>query len=338
MQKLTIFLAAVLIACLGYSQEKKCKNLVFEGAGIRGIAYSGVIKALEDKNIIEDIEKVGGTSAGAITALLVSLGYESDEIYDIISRTKFKKFNDGEYIFIGGFSRLNSKYGWYKGDNVNEWLENIIVEKTGNPDIRFSQLREKGYKDLYVTATCINKQKQIIFSAETYPQMKIKDAVRISMSIPLYFEAVFIDNEGKVYNNKNEKEGLDVVVDGGIIGNFPISMFDAEKLDSLNNKIRIPNFETLGIRIDSDLQIKSDSLNQELVPIPISDINDYLEAFYILILENLNRSPLIEEDWKRTISVSSVGISPRIKKLSEKQKKSLIKSGEKSTNLYLNKF
>ena len=66
-----------------------------------------------------------------------------------------------------------------------------------------------------------------------------------------------------------------------------------------------------------------------IVPIP--------PLSYIIILENLNRMPLIPEDWDRTISVSSVGITPRIKKLTELQKESLIKSGETSTRKYLNK-
>ena len=337
MKKIVTVLLLGILVNIGYSQNIKYENLVFEGAGIRGIAYSGVLSELEKNNIIKHIVRVGGTSAGAITALMVSLGYSSDEIFDIISSTKFQKFNDGEYMFIGGFSRLGSKYGWYKGEAFTKWLDKIIFAKTGNSEITFSELKDKGYKQLYVTATCLNKQKLIVFSAETYPQMKIRDAVRISMSIPLYFEAVFIDSKGHVYEENNKDKNLDIVVDGGIIGNYPIFIFDSLQVDSLNNQIRIPNRKTLGIRIDSDLQIKNDSSSKELVPIQINNISDYLEALYILILENLNRTPLIPEDWERTISVSSVGIGPRIKKLSKEQKEALIKSGKLSTQRYLNK-
>lgn len=327
----------VFIVNFAFTQNNTYENLVFEGAGIRGIAYSGVLSELEEHKILDDIVKVGGTSAGAITALMVSLGYTSSELLEIISDTKFQKFNDGEYMFIGGFSRMNSKYGWYKGDAFTEWLETIISDKTGHPEITFMELKTKGFKQLFVTGTCMNKQKLIVFSADTYPEMKVKDAVRISMSIPLYFEAVFIDSQGKVYDENDISKNLDVVVDGGIIGNFPIFMFDTIRLDSLNNQVRIPNYKTLGIRIDSDLQIKNDSLSKELVPLPIENMNDYLVAFYVLILENLNRISLIPEDWERTISVSSVGISPRIKKLSKEQKELLIKSGEKSTQVFLSK-
>jgi NTE family protein len=87
-------------------------------------------------------------------------------------------------------------------------------------------LHAKGFKDLYITGTCLNKQQLIVFSYETYPKMKVKDAVRISASIPLYFEAVFIDKDGKVISHPKRKEGLDIMVDGGFTGNFPIRMFD----------------------------------------------------------------------------------------------------------------
>ncbi|MDF2454831.1 MAG: patatin [Cytophagaceae bacterium] len=312
------------------------ENLVFEGAGIRGLAYSGVIKQLEDHQIMPHIKKVGGTSAGAITALMISLGYDSKEIYEIISTTKFQKFNDGQFIFIGGFSRMNSRYGWYKGAAFIKWLEQLIEEKTGDKDITFSQLVAKGYKELYITGTCLNKQKLLIFSAQTYPNMKIKDAVRISMSVPVYFEAVFIDQDGKVYKKPNAKANLDVVVDGGVIRNFPIFMFDSISMAS-GKPVRIPNMKTIGIRIDSELQIQNDSISQELVEMPIHNMTDYLNSFYILILENLNRNTLTTEDWKRTISVSSVGISPRIKKLSPAQKQAFIDSGEKYTLAFLQK-
>lgn len=322
---LIFFLHFIAIA---YSQNQNYKNLVFEGAGIRGIAYCGTLKILEEQNILEDIEKVGGTSAGAITALMVSLGYSSSEIAEIISDTNFKKFNDGKFVFIGGITRVNKKYGWYRGDKFLKWLERIIRDKTGDSEITFEQLKEHGFKKLYVTATSLNRQKLLVFSAETYPQMKVKNAVRVSMSVPIYFKSVFIDSLGTVYDRQNEALGTDVVVDGGIIGNYPIFIFDEMVKDTSNVAVRIPNSKTLGVRIDSDNQIKNDSGTRELVPISIRNFNDYLGAFYIFIIENLNRNILIPEDWDRTISVSSVGIGPRIKKLTDEDKSKLIKSGE----------
>jgi NTE family protein len=83
------------------------------------------------------------------------------------------------------------------------------------------------------------------------------------------------------------------------------------------------------------VQIENDSYTRELVPIEIKNLNDYLSSLYILIIENLNRNELTDEDWSRTISISSVGITPRIKKMSKEQKASLIESGRAYTAKYM---
>ena len=208
------FFAFALFSFLSFAasaQEKSIKNIVFEGAGIRGIAYCGAIHELENRGMLPLIEKVGGTSAGAITALCVSLGYSSDEIAGLLYSTNFSKFNDGKFFFAGGINRMNKYFGWYRGEKFVKWLEKIIVKKTGNADISFEELYKKGFKDLYITATILNAQKLVVLSRKTYPRMKIKDAVRISISIPLYFEAVFIDKEGKmkiVFHAHHSKESI----------------------------------------------------------------------------------------------------------------------------------
>jgi NTE family protein len=328
--KFLIIIQFLLISTITFSQNKEIKNLVFEGAGIRGIAYAGVLKSLEEHKLSSNIEKVGGTSAGAIFSLLYALGYTSEEMIEVISNTKFRKFNDGKFIFIGGFFRTKDKYGWYRGNEFKEWLGDLIEEKTNNSDISFEDLHNKGFKDLYVTATCLNKQKMIVLSYETYPKMKVKDAVRISMSIPLYYQAVFVDSTGNTYSKQNKENNLDIMVDGGIIGNFPIQIFDTYETTSENKELRIPNFETIGVRIDSESQINEDKNNRELATYDITNFRDYVSALYIIVIENLNRNYLTDEDWARTISVSSVGISPKVKKLSKEQKELLINSGKKS--------
>lgn len=321
----------------GYSQEIDIKNLIFEGAGIRGIAYAGVIQSLEQQGIITDVEKVGGTSAGALIALLIALEYNADDLTDIISNTKFQKFNDGRFIFIGGFSRTINRYGWYRGQKITKWIGHLIEEKTGDSEITFEQFNRKGFKDLYLTATCLNRQKLIVLSKETYPNMKIKDAVRISMSIPFYYQAVFVDSIGNTYSKPSKHENFDIMIDGGIIGNFPIQIFDTIIVDSLKQSYRIPNYETLGVRVDSDMQIQEDSTSNNLAMFPIKNFRDYVSAFYVMIVENLNRQHLTEDDWNRTISVSSVGISPKVKRLSEHQKQKLIRSGFDNTVRYFKK-
>lgn len=267
--------------------------------------------------------------------MAIALGYTSEEIKNEVFSTNFNQFNDGGVPFFGGMSRFKKYYGWYKGEKFTRWLEKLIEKKTQNADICFKDLRAKGFKDLYLTATCLNQQKLVILSLETYPNMKIKDAIRISMSIPLYFQAVFVDKNGGLVKRPKDKKGLDIFVDGGIIGNYPIHIFDSFVADSLNRKQRIANNQTVGIRMDTEAQINRDNQNQELEPQKISNLPDYISAFYIFIIENLNRQQLSEEDWKRTISVSSADISPRLKKLSTAQKATLMQNGREQTTLFL---
>ena len=105
--KISTFIILISFVRIANAQTPDVKNLVFEGAGIRGIAYAGVLASLEEQGVLENIEKVGGTSAGAITALLFSLGYSPSELEHIISTTKFRKFNDGRFFFIGGTELSN---------------------------------------------------------------------------------------------------------------------------------------------------------------------------------------------------------------------------------------
>ncbi|HEX6848140.1 MAG TPA: patatin-like phospholipase family protein [Chitinophagaceae bacterium] len=296
------------------------KNLVFEGAGIRGIAYCGAIQEMEAKNMMSNIEKVGGTSSGAIVALTISLGYSGKDIESLISTTKFKKFNDGGFFFIGGINRTKKYYGWYKGRKIEKWLGNIIAQKTGNADITFEGLYLKGFKDLYITGTSLTKQKTIIFSRETFPNMKVRDAVRISSGVPLYFEPIFIDSTGKLIYHPKQTNGLDVLVDGGITENFPIHIFDKET----------PDTNTIGFRLDHDPQIENDKHSKELAAMEIGNLNDYFKAFYSIVIENLNRQDLTDIDWQRTISISDGNVQPRVRKLLKEEIDILIRNGKKA--------
>ncbi len=329
----SILIIILFLHKLVVAQGNDIKNLVFEGAGLRGIAYCGAIKELESRKLIAGVEKVGGTSAGAVTALCISLGYNSDEIAQLLYATNFKKFNDGRFFFAGGINRMKKYFGWYRGERLNGWLEKIIRDKTGNENITFEELYAKGYKDLYVTATVLNQQKLLVLSRFNYPRMKVKDAVRVSMSIPLYFEAPFIDSSGKLIRRPIITQGLDIMVDGGLTGNFPIHIFDSSFTRN-SRKEYAANMGTLGFRIDNERQIESDKKDRELVNMPVNNLKEYTAAFYNMMIENLNRQSLSTDDWKRTVSISDAEIAPRIRKLSKAEITELITNGNIATKEY----
>jgi len=233
MKKIKLILIFVLCKLILAAQTRTViKNLAFEAAGIRGIAYCGAIQEMESRDLMKPVEKVAGTSSGAIVALLVSLGYSGEEIEKLIGGTNFKKFNDGNFLFFGGINRMKNYFGWYRGKKLKNWLGKIVEQKTGNADITFEELHGKGFRDLYVTGTSITQQKQVIFSYETYPNMKVRDAVRISAGIPLYFEAIFIDSAGRVFDHPKQKQGLNVMVDGGFLETFQYTFSPGVKMMS----------------------------------------------------------------------------------------------------------
>ena len=73
------------------------RNLIFEGGGVKGIAYVGAMQVLEQRDILKDIRRAGGTSAGAINALLFALGFDIPSQRQILESTEFKKFMDDSF-------------------------------------------------------------------------------------------------------------------------------------------------------------------------------------------------------------------------------------------------
>lgn len=305
------------------SQLPQYKNLVLEGGGVRGFAYAGAFEILDSLGILGPIEKIGGASAGAIQAALLAIGYTPVEIINVAANIPLKEFNDG--FFPGGFSRVSKKLGFFKGDKLNKWIEELIAAKTGDANITFKQLHQqrsaKHYKDLYITGTDLTYRSLRIFSYESYPDMHIKDAIRISFSIPLYFEPVLIDDDGKVHQDRNNRT-LHVMVDGGLLSNYPIQMFDSVKYspDSSKNAF-IENSETLGLLLDKPEQLK---YNEGVYPLPIRSLREYMSAVYQTLIDKPNP----DGSWlKRTITISHLNMTGRVRKLSRLTIKKLAESG-----------
>src|SRR5215218_1445757 len=77
------------------AQPAVYKNLVLEGGGVRGFAFAGAFQVLDSLGILQNIERVGGTSAGAILGTLLAVGYTPKEMMEVASHIPLKEFNDG---------------------------------------------------------------------------------------------------------------------------------------------------------------------------------------------------------------------------------------------------
>src|SRR5690625_6736681 len=71
-------------------------DCVFSGGGVKAFAFIGALQSLKSNDY--KIERVAGTSAGAIIASLVAAGYSEDEIYLLLNNLQLKQFLDLPYI------------------------------------------------------------------------------------------------------------------------------------------------------------------------------------------------------------------------------------------------
>ncbi len=341
-------IAALFFPCICFAQKNyDYKNLVLEGGGVRGLAYAGVFSVLEEKNILPQIENVGGSSAGAIAGMMVSIGYSAKEIDSLMIELPIQKFNDGKWGIVGKYKRFKNDFGIYKGEAFEKWLQQLVAYKTGNPLLTFDQLHQMHlnnsfYKDFYCTGTNLSKQQLEVFSYFNTPTMPLALAVRISGGVPLYFEPVALDNRLQKIKKNDSTSFVNYYVDGGMLCNYPICMFDTCEDNSINplncNKIKF-NTQTIGIKLERPQQI--DSLNNNSVRIPGYDINkfsEYLSAFSNLLMETLNRKyPGLENERGRTIYVSQGNISSRVKKTKQQDKLLLYNNGVSAANYFFSK-
>ncbi len=277
-------------------------NLVFEGGGVKGVAYCGALAELESHGIMPGVTRVAGTSAGAITAALVAAGYSSTELADAMLALDFRKFEDGE---LEGPVRVVEHYGWYRGKAFLEWMQGRVAAKLGSPGATFSDLHGTRQVDLRVVATNLATRTAQVFSVATTPTVPVAEAVRMSMSIPFFFAAVTFDGE--------------VHVDGGAVWNYPIEMFDDPE----------PSPATLGFRLDN-LSAPPPP------PVPIHDFAEYAKGLWETVMNAqggfYTRSP---EDVRRSVVIDDLGLRATDFGLTNAQKQTLIDKGAQATSAFL---
>lgn len=336
------------------------KNLVFEGGGVKGIAYVGALEVLEKEGILKDIERVAGTSAGAMVAVLIGLGYTAEEMKDILWKIKFSDFLDKSWWLVKNTERLIKNYGWYKGDFFRNLMADFIKEKTGDSEVTFKDVENmkkagKPFRDIYLIGADLSTGFSKVFSASYTPDVKVADAARISMSIPLIFAAV-----------KGINEDNHIYVDGGLLDNYAIKVFDrknyitekanirkTEYYRKINKKLKessiikmersidsineyVYNKETLGFRLDSKEEINL-FIDPDAQPKTkeIKDIVDYTKALVTTLIDFQNNVHLHSDDWQRTIYIDTLGISSIDFNISDSKKQKLVNSGITHTEAYL---
>lgn len=142
---------------------------ILAGGGTRLPAHIGVLQALNDLKI--SYSHLVGVSGGSIIASFFACGLSLDEVREIALTTNYQQFR--------GFSiiQLIRNGGLSSGDAFEQWVDEHLGGKT------FVDIE----RNLHVVATDVKTGRPVIFNRERTPGMKISQAVRFSMSIPLVF-------------------------------------------------------------------------------------------------------------------------------------------------------
>lgn len=256
------------------------KYLVFEGGGVRGIAYAGAVNELYRSGMLRNVEHVAGSSIGAVAAMLVAIGCTPDEIDELLGNLTFTPYLEGEKpwritpeLISKGKQWLSiftkEGYSISSGKLFLEWIQKIIESKLGNKDATFADLaklvEENGqkYKYLSVTGSNLSKNRIEVFDHIKTPDMSIATAIRISASFPGVFKPVEIKRleevmvevktDQGIVKEKRLVEVVNVYVDGGLMDNLPYFIFKDK--NKLPNEIGFSetgaNLGVLNLKIDT---------------------------------------------------------------------------------------
>lgn len=200
--------------------DNKKEILVLSGGGIKGISFIGAFKALEELNYLNNFKILVGASIGALMIALIVIGYKPDELHEFI-----KKFDLGKMKNINIMNVLD-KFGLDDGSRLTYVIDRLIDAKGVNPNITLKELYDKTNKKIIFSSVCINTLKVCYLSHDTFPELSLSMAIRMSVSIPWFYTPV-------MYKNR-------MYIDGGCIDNYPIHLFS----DQLNKVIGLYLSET----------------------------------------------------------------------------------------------
>lgn len=170
--------------------------VVLSGGGVKGIAMLGSLAYLHDTDALKNVKYYVGTSAGALLATVMALGMQPKDIFKRHVLT-FKYTPDID------ITRLERNFGLDSGKSLQKWIDGIVPK-----DMTFETMYEKTGKTLVICATNLNMHSAEYFSKDSTPDLLLRDALRMSCSVPLYFSAIR-------YNKS-------LYVDGGVSCNFPV--------------------------------------------------------------------------------------------------------------------
>lgn len=291
-------------------------NGVFEGGGVKGISLAGAVNSAEKFGF--QFHRVAGTSSGSIVAALIAAGYSSEAMKDIILNTSFSSFLKRSPIFntsvIGPAIRVLIKQGLYSGEALEEWMKQILKAK----GIRTFGDLEKG--KLRIIASDITNGRILVlpddlkrFGMNT-ESFEVARAVRMSCSIPYFFDPVRLRLPLKYTKGHSFASQFLYVVDGGLLSNFPLWLFDQDGVSKAVGKV-IP---TVGF------QMVGKNTNQ---PHVIRGPFSMLQAIVETMLSAHDERYIEQQNRYRTIKIPTLGVSTTQFDIDQEESMLLYESG-----------
>jgi len=292
---------------------KKLKaDAVFEGGGARGIAFIGAIHAMEEEKV--EWQRLAGTSAGAIIAALLASSYKSYEIRNHLSKLEFSKLRGRTYLnripIFGSLLELMFHLGIYKNDYLETWLDSLLSEKGIKT---FADLPKDKLK---IIASDVSNGQMLILPDDlerygmTPADLKVSTAVMMSASLPFFYRPV-------IWKSKDRKKSY--ILDGGLLSNFPIWIFDTDN----------PRFPTFGFRFVKD-KVNIDAV----IPTPLHLFKNIIKT----MIQAHDLRYLNKETIERTIQIPTGDINATDFELDKDEIDFLYKSGYTSTKEFLSKW
>ncbi|NEU29616.1 patatin-like phospholipase family protein [bacterium LRH843] len=291
---------------------------VFAGGGVKAFAFVGALQVMEEKGYT--FERVAGTSAGAIIASLIRVGYSSEELFKLLDNLDVESFKDERVSFlpfpIAKWFLLYFRLGLYRGNALELWLRNVLAEKGVKT---FGDLPKDS---LRIVASDLTKGRMIVLPDDLKEygmipeKFSVARAIRMSCSIPFFFEPV------KLYDRKNGGKSS-YVVDGGVLSNFPMWLFQ----DGKTKRWKRP---AIGFQLQPEINI--------MPPHSIHNAVNMFKALFETMSSAHDIRYISKDHAKNIIFIPIQDIKSTDFELTETQKESLVLLGREETEKFVSKW
>jgi len=301
------------------AENRLLADAVFEGGGVKGIGLVGAVAVAEERGY--RWVNVAGTSAGAIVAALIAAGYRAGEIKNIMAELDYNRFKDASLLdripLIGPAASLIFEKGIYEGEFFENWIRELLNEKNVRTfkDLILDEYRgDERYRfKLRVIASDISQGRLLVLPQDIVnfgvrpEDLDVAAAVRMSMSIPFFYEPVKL-------SNKSTQE-VSYIVDGGLLSNFPVWLFDTEG--------DVPEWPTFGFKL-----VEPEEAGQ--IPNRVRGPISLLAALFSTMMEAHDKRYIKDEHFARTIAIPTLGVGTTEFDISREKSEVLYQSGRRA--------